>query len=147
MKWTTSTKRTKIFPNFVVFFSSCSKTNVYKARFIEIPLYNEFNLFLKEIPAQTKYTLMGEGFMGVHTPFTIFFISDFVLQDTKKIFCKCYQNYLRHIWLEFFIFQMSGRWFPWHPKGVVYNPHKSRGVFSDILATATRLNTSYGLET
>ena len=40
----------KDFPNFVVFFSSSSKINVYKARFIEIPLYNEFNLFLKEIP-------------------------------------------------------------------------------------------------
>ena len=55
--------------------------------------------------------------------------------DTKKIFCKCYQNYVRHICLKFFISQMSdisqmsGRWFPWHPKGGVYTPHKSRGVF------------------
>ena len=32
------------------------------------------------------------------------------------------------------------------PRGV-YTPHKSRGVFSDILATAIRLNTLYGLET
>ena len=66
----------------------------------------------------------------------------------KKIFCQCYQNYLRHLWLKFFIFQMSGRWFPWHPKGGVYTPHKSIEVFfTHILATATRLNTSYGLET
>ena len=65
----------------------------------------------------------------------------------KKIFCQCYQNYLRHLWLKFFIFQMSGRWFPWHPKGGCTPPHKSRGVFTHILATATRLNTSYGLET
>ena len=49
-------------------------------------------------------------------PLKTFLISEFVLQDAKK----CYQNYLRHLWLKFFIFQMSGRWFPWHPKGVVH---------------------------
>ena len=66
----------------------------------------------------------------------------------KKIFCQCYQNYLRHLWLKFFIFQMSGRWFPWHPKGGVYTPPINLEVFfTHILATATRLNTSYGLET
>ena len=66
----------------------------------------------------------------------------------KKIFCKCYQNYLRHLWLKFFIFQMSGRWFPWHPKGGgVHPPINLEVFFTHILATATRLNTSYGLET
>jgi len=67
---------------------------------------------------------------GVHPPFTIFF--DFRLRSLRyeKDFCQCYQNYLRHLWLKFFIFQMSGRWFPWHPKGGgVHPPHKSRGVF------------------
>ena len=34
----------------------------------------------------------------------------------KKIFCQCYQNYLRPLW---FIFQNSGRWFPWDTKGRV----------------------------
>ena len=65
----------------------------------------------------------------------------------KKIFCQCYQNYLRHLWLKFFIFQMSGRWFPWHPKGGCTPPINLEVFFSDILATATRLNTLYGLET
>ena len=40
------------------------------------------------------------------SPFANFLISDLVLQDTKKIFCKCYQNYLRHLWLKFFIFRL-----------------------------------------
>ena len=79
--------------------------------------------------------------------FTNFSIFDFVLQDTKKIFCQCYQNYLRHLWLIFFIFQITGRWFPGTPKGGVHRPYKSRGVFTDILATASRLNTLYGLKT
>ena len=46
------------------------------------------------------------------------------------IFCQCYQNYLRHLWLISFNFQMSGRWFPGHLKGGGgYTPNKSRGVF------------------
>ena len=74
--------------------------------------------------------LMEEGFMGdVHPPLRTILISDFVLKDTKKFFCKCYQNYLRHLWLKFFIFQISWRWFRWHPEGVVYiPPHNSGGV-------------------
>ena len=80
-------------------------------------------------------------------PFRSFLISDFVLQDMKKIFCQNYQNYFRNLWLKFFIFQMSGRWFPWQPKGgMVYTPLNLE-VFSDILATAGRLNTLYELET
>ena len=86
--------------------------------------------------------------MGNVHPFRSFLISAFVLQDMRKIFCQNYQNYLRDLWLKFFIFQMSGRWFPWQPKGgMVYTPPKSRGVFSDILATANMLNTLYGLKT
>ena len=41
------------------------------------------------------------------------------------------------------IFQMSGGWFPWHPKGGCTTPIN----LTDILATASRLNTLYGLET
>ena len=72
---------------------------------------------------------MGEGFMGgVHPPLRTFLISDFVLKDTKTLFCKCYQNYLRHLWLRFFLFQINGRWFPWHPKEGV-NPPINLEVF------------------
>ena len=35
---------------------------------------------------------------------------------------------------------MRGRWFPWYPINLEV-------FFSDILATASRLNTFYGLET
>ena len=50
----------------------------------------------------------------------------------RKIFCQCYQKYIRH-----------------HPsqRGVYTPTHKSRRVFSDILATAIMVNTLYGLET
>ena len=85
---------------------------------------------LREVPVYGMSVLMGEGFIGgVHPPSRSFLISDFVLQDMKNIFCQCYQNYLRHLWLKFFIFQMSERWFPWHPKegvapkGGVHTPH------------------------
>ena len=81
-----------------------------------------------------------------HTFYELFLISDFVLQDTKNIFCQCYQNCLRHLWFKFVIFQMSERWCLWHLKGGFTPPHKSRGVLSDM-ATASRLNTLYGLET
>ena len=85
---------------------------------------------------------------GCTPPLLSFLISNFVLQDMKEIFCQCYQNYLRHLWLKFFIFQMSGRWFPWHPKGGgVHPPINLEVFFSDILATASRLNTLYGLTT
>ena len=40
---------------------------------------------------------------------------------------------------------MSGRWFPWHPKRG-YTPPINLKMFSDILATASRFNTLYGLE-
>ena len=52
---------------------------------------------------------------------------------------KCQENLIN-------IFQMSGRWFPSIPKGGMH-PHKSRGIFSDIMDTASRLYTLYGLET
>ena len=47
----------------------------------------------------------------------------------------------------FFIFQMSGGWFPWHPKEGCTPPINLQLFFTDILATASRLNISYGLET
>ena len=75
------------------------------------------------------------GDMVYTTPLRLFFIFDLVLRDTKNIFCQCYQNYLRHLWLKFCIFQMSGGWFFVAPQRGCTVPHKSRGVFSDILAT------------
>jgi len=47
------------------------------------------------------------------------------------------------------IFHFSDEWkvVSVAPRRGVYIPHKSRSVFSDILATASRLNTLYGLET
>ena len=62
-------------------------------------------------------------------------------KDVLQVLSKLYQTYLVTI------FEMSGWWFLWHPKGRCTPPHKSWGVFSDILATASRLNTLYGLET
>ena len=92
--------------------------------------------------------LMGEGFTEVYT-FLYENILYFWLHSSRyeKDFCQCYPNYLRHLWLKFFIFQWSGRWFPWHSKGGCILPHKSRGVFSDILGTASRLDAFHGLET
>ena len=69
------------------------------------------------------------------SPLRTHLISDFVLQDKQKNFCKCYQNYLENLRLKFFIIQMNGR------------QHKYWGVFSDILAKASRLNTFHGLWT
>ena len=45
-----------------------------------------------------------------------------------------------NLWLKFFIFLMSWRWFPWHPINLEV-------FFSDILATTSRLNSLYGLAT
>ena len=95
------------------------------------------------------HILMREESMGsVKCSFRTFFISDFVLQDMKKIFCQCYQNYLRHLWLKFF------RWvegiFRGTPKGGCpppLPPINLEEYFSDLLATASSLNTLCGLET
>ena len=81
---------------------------------------------------------------GCTPPLQTFLISDFILKDTKNIFYKCYKNYLRHLLLKFFIFQNSGRWFPWHPKGGCTPPINLEVFFTDILATTSRLNTSHG---
>ena len=62
--------------------------------------------------------------MGVPPFYEIFFITYLVLKDRKKILCKCYQNYLTHIRLNFFYFSdelevvsMAPHrgLFPWHP--------------------------------
>ena len=81
--------------------------------------------------------VMREGFIGMYTPLRSFLISDFVLQNTKKSFCQFYQNYLRHLCLK--IFHFSDEW-----KVVSVAP---QWFFLDILATASRLNTLYELET
>ena len=39
-------------------------------------------------------------YRGCTPPFVNFF--DFWLSSSKRFFCQCYQNYLRHPWLEFF---------------------------------------------
>ena len=83
---------------------------------------------------------------GCTHPFTNFF--DFFLRDTKNIFCQCYQNYLGHLWLKFFRFSDLSKVVSLAPqRGRCTTPHKSKGVFSDILTTASRTNTLYGLET
>ena len=76
--------------------------------------------------------LMGEGFMGggwCTPPFTIFlFLTSFfkIEKDFLPVLSKLSQASM----VKIFIFQMSGRWFPWHPKGGGCTPpHKSRGVF------------------
>ena len=40
--------------------------------------------------------LLGEGFTGyVHSPLPeLFFISDLILQDTREMFCLCYQEWM-----------------------------------------------------
>ena len=80
-------------------------------------------------------------------PLRTFLISDCVLQDTRKIFCQFYQNYLKlNYWLKVFIFQMSEMWFSWQPKGGCTPPVNSKVFFSDLLAPASRFNTLHGLE-
>ena len=69
---------------------------------------------------------MGEVFMGgLQPPSWTFLISDFVLQDTRKIFCQCYQNYLRRVWLKMFISKTS--------EGGFLGTPKILRCFSDIL--------------
>ena len=83
---------------------------------------------------------------GVNPPFTIFlFLTSFFKYE--KDFLQVLSKLSHASMVKFFIFQMSGRWFPWHPKGGCTPPINLEVFFSDILATATRLNTLYGLET
>ena len=73
---------------------------------------------------------------GCTFPFTrTFLISDLILQDTKQIFCQCYQNYFRCLWLKTFIFQMRGRLCPWHLKWKVVS---KRGVCQPLQALILR---------
>ena len=58
---------------------------------------------------------------GVHPPLRTFWIFDFVLQDTKIIFCQCDKNYLRHLCLDFFHFDDERK--------VVSVYSKGRGVY------------------
>ena len=59
----------------------------------------------------------------------------------KKIFCQCYQNYFRHLWLKFLIFQISvvEGGFLGTPKGGVHPPINLEVFFTDIFATARRI--------
>ena len=62
-------------------------------------------------------------------------------------FCQCNQNYLRSLWLKFFIFQMRGRWFPWYPKGGAHPLWITRYLFRlDMIAIACNVMTLCGFE-
>ena len=86
-------------------------------------------------------------YWGCTHPFTYFF--DFRLcssryeKDYLQVLPKLCQAPLIRI------FHFSDRWkvVSVAPQRGVYNPHTSWAVFSDKLATASRLNTLYGLET
>ena len=86
------------------------------------------------------------GYTGVCIPlYELFRFSDFVLLDTKKIFCKCYQNHLRNLSLKLFRLVLGG--FRAVPKESV-QPFINNGVFfTDMVATACRLNTMHELKT
>ena len=104
--------------------------------------------YLEDRSQKSKKFINGKKiYRGYTPPSKNFFISEFVLQDQKKIFCQRHQNYLRRLCLKFFIFQMRVSWFSYHPRGGGCTPHKSWGVFAYILAKASSLNTLYGLET
>ena len=52
----------------------------------------------------------GRGIYGgvVYPPLRTFLTSDFVLQDTKKIVCQCYQNNIKASVVK--IFHFSDEW-------------------------------------
>ena len=82
--------------------------------------------------------------MGVCAPPSrFFFISDFVL-DFLQVLSKLSQAsmvQMSHFSDKWKVVSVASQ------RGGIHPPHKSRGVFSDILTTATRLNTFYVLET
>ena len=90
---------------------------------------------------------MGEGFKrDVHPLYKHFWFltsffkiqKDFLTELSKLFQASLFQN-----------FYFSDEWkvVSWHPKGGCTPSIKSLGVFSDILATASKLNTLYELET
>ena len=96
-----------------------------------------------QFPDILKYfgsTLMGEGFMGGCTPpFTIFF--DFQLRSLRyeKDFLPVLSKLSQVFMVK--IFHVSDEWkvVSVAPQNGGVHPYKSRGVFSDIFATASRL--------
>ena len=85
---------------------------------------------------------------GVHPPLRFFLFLTSFFKIWKRFFASVIKIISGICGYKFFIFQMSGRWFPWHPKGGgVHPPINLEVFFTHILATATRLNTLYGLET
>ena len=95
--------------------------------------------------------LMGEGFIrGLYTPFTILF--DFWLRSLRyeKDFLPVSSKLSQASMVK--IFHFSDKWKVVYvaPQRGVYTPFspiKLEVFFSDILATASRLNTLYGLQT
>ena len=97
-----------------------------------------------------NFNLMGEGFMGgVYTPpFTIFF--DFRLRSLRyeKDFLPVLSKLSQASMVKIFHFSDEWKVVSVAPqRGGVHPPINLEVFFTHILATATRLNTSYGLET
>ena len=92
---------------------------------------------------------MGEGFMGGCTPpFTIFF--DFRLRSLRyeKDFLPVLSKLSQASMVKIFHFSDEWKVVSVAPqRGGVHPPINLEVFFTHILATATRLNTSYGLET
>ena len=80
--------------------------------------------------------------MGVYTPLSLrmLLISDFVLQDTKKIFTVL-SKLSQASMVKLFHFSDKWKMVSVAPQRGVYTPINLGVFFSDILATATRLNT------
>ena len=71
---------------------------------VEIRTHCQMCQIFNEIENKSFFTYNWRRIHWGCTPlFTIFFISNFVLQDAKKIFCQCYQNYFRHLLIKLFI--------------------------------------------
>ena len=75
-------------------------------------------MFFLKLQIFNSFISFNGRWTGVHPSLTNFFD-----------FCQCCQNYLRHLMVKSYIFQMSGRWFLWHLTGAESIPHKCRRVF------------------
>ena len=79
---------------------------------------------------------------GVHPTFTIFV--DFWLRSSRyeKDFLQVLLKLSQASMFKFFIFQTSGRWFPWHPKGGCTPPINLEVFFLVAVANICVKNTS-----
>ena len=109
--------------------------------YISLPLGLTISYSLLSFQDDTKVLLKKLKVFCFTNFFDLWLRSSRFEKDVLQVLSILYQTYLVRI------FEMSGWWFLWHPKGRCTPPHKSWGFFSDILATASRLNTLYGRET